>query len=70
MLEAIRLVRKDEYSVTAASKLTTSVKKNEVPRMRMTLGGREAWRAPSLGQATGVELRGGGGACVQSSSIH
>jgi len=68
MLEAIWLVREDEYSVTAASKLITSVKKNEVPRM--TLRDREAWRAPSLGQATEVELWGGGGACVPSSSIH
>jgi hypothetical protein len=54
MLEEIRLVREDGYSVTAASKLITTVKKNEVPRM--TLRDREAWRVPSLGQATEVEL--------------
>ncbi len=41
MLEAIRLVREDEYSVTAASKLINSVMKNEVPFT--TLRGREAW---------------------------
>ncbi len=41
MLEAIRLVREDEYSVTAVSKLINSVMKNEVPRM--TLRDREAW---------------------------
>ncbi len=54
MLEEIRLVWEDGYSVTAASKLINSMMKNEVPCM--TLRVREAWRAPSLGQATEVEL--------------
>jgi hypothetical protein len=36
MLEAMRLVQEEEYSLKAASKLINSVKKNEEPRMTLS----------------------------------
>ena len=50
MLEAMRLVREEEYSIKAASKLINSVKKNEVPQMTLRDRLKRPGKNPPLGR--------------------
>jgi hypothetical protein len=50
MLEAMRLVREEEYSMKAASKLINRVKKNEVPRITLSNRLKRPDENPPLGR--------------------